>query len=45
MQFLIPKQRNFFSGAAKNNFNMPGGDKSRTCVRYALEIINLTNCR
>ena len=33
-----------FSAAAKNNFNMPGGDKSRTCVRYVLEIINFTNC-
>ena len=35
----------FFSAAVKNNFNMPGGDKSRTCVRYVLEIINFTNCR
>ena len=45
MQFLIPKQRNFFSAAVKNNFNMPGGDKSRTCVCYVLEIKNFTNCR
>ena len=45
MQFLIPKRRNFFSTAVKNNFNMPGVDKSRTCVRYVLEIINFTNCR
>ena len=34
-----------FFPAIKNNFNMPGVDKSRTCVRYALEIINFTNCR
>ena len=44
MQFLIPKQRNFFSAAVKNNFNMPGLDKSHMCVRYILEVINFTNC-
>ena len=41
----FPKRRNFFSTAVKNNFNMPGVDKSRTCVRYVLEIINFTYCR
>ena len=35
----------FFSAAVKNNFNMPGGDKLRTCVCYVFEIINFTNCR
>ena len=45
MQFLIPKQRNFFSAAVKNNFNMPRGDKLRTCLHYVLEIMNFTNCR
>ena len=45
MQFLIPKQGNLFSAAFKNNFNMPGVDKSCTCVRYILEIINFTNYR
>ena len=33
----------FFSAAVKNNCSMPGGDKSRTCVRCVLEIINFTN--
>ena len=39
------EKEKFFSVAIKNNFNMPGVDKSRTCVRYVLEIINFTNCR
>ena len=33
----------FFSAAIKNNFNMPGVDKSRACICYVLEIINFTN--
>ena len=37
MQFLIPKQRTFFSAAVRNNFNISGLDKSRTCVFYLLE--------
>ena len=45
MQFLIPKQRNFFFAAVKNNFNMTDINKSRTYVRYVLKIINFTNCR
>ena len=44
MQFLIPKQRNFFSAAVKSNFNMPGVDESHTSVRYVLEILNFTHC-
>ena len=41
MQFLIPKQKQkIFSAAVKNNFNMPGVDKSPRCVRYVLEIMN-----
>ena len=43
MQFHIPKQRNLCSAAVKNNLNMPGIEKSRTCVRYVLDIINFTN--
>ena len=43
MQFLIPKQRNFFSAAVKNDFNMPGIDKSRMCACYILKIISFTN--
>ena len=39
MQFLIPKQRNFFSAAIKNNFNISRVDKLHTCVCYVLEII------
>ena len=42
--FLFQK-RNFFFAAVKNNFNMTGVDKSLTCVRYVLEILNFTNCR
>ena len=43
MQFLILKQKNFFSAAVKNNFNMPAGEKSRKSVRYILSIKNFTN--
>ena len=47
MQFLIPKQGNLFFAAVKNNFSMTvtDADKSRMCVRYVLEIMNVTNCR
>ena len=44
MQFLILKHRNLFFAAVKNNFNMPGVDKSRMCVCYIFKIINFTNC-
>ena len=40
---LIPEQINFFSAAVKNNFNMPGIDKLRTCISYLLKIVNFTN--
>ena len=38
MRLPNPKQRNFFAASVKNNFNMRGVGKSRTCVRYVLEI-------
>ena len=44
MQFLNPKQRNFFSAAVKNNFNVPGMVKLHTCIHYILRIITFTNC-
>ena len=39
------KREELFFAAVKNNFNMTGVDKSLTCVRYVLEILNFTNCR
>ena len=38
MWFSNPKQRNFFATSVQNNFIMRGVGKSRTCVRYVLEI-------
>ena len=43
--FYSETEKKIFSAAVKNNFNMSGGDKSRACVRYVLEIKNFTNCR
>ena len=44
MQFLVPKQRNFFSAAVKSNFNIPGIGKLCMWVCYLLKIIKFTNC-